>query len=240
MLLGYLYRPAGNGPFPAILFQHGNHKSLTTLSPSLYQPLADFFTSRGYLVFIPDRQILAIDKTQYSAALQAKLDTAPDAPATRDAQMVERMEIIGRDVVASVRWLIQQPDVNTNRVAMIGWFSGAVQALLAAPKDLPIRSYVSFSPGVTTWKEGISYQKMLVDAVRKAKAPIFLVFTENNQSLTPAEVLGREVMAKGKVNRSKIFPAYGKQGEYGRLFLENGEAIWGSDVLSFLEQTMNN
>src|SRR4051812_20052246 len=74
-LLGYLYRPEGAGPFPAVLFHHGDKNSLMSSEVAQWKAMAKFFTSRGYLLFLPDRHPEAIARSEYSAALQAQLQS---------------------------------------------------------------------------------------------------------------------------------------------------------------------
>ena len=50
-LKGTLYRPAGAGPFPAIVALHGG--GWRQASPTVYQNLGPWLAERGYLVFAP-------------------------------------------------------------------------------------------------------------------------------------------------------------------------------------------
>ena len=50
-LHGFLYRPQGNGPFPAILYNHGSEQN-----PGWKPALGEFFSSRGYVFFVPHRR----------------------------------------------------------------------------------------------------------------------------------------------------------------------------------------
>jgi dipeptidyl aminopeptidase/acylaminoacyl peptidase len=50
-LHGVLYKPEGNGPFPAILYNHGSEKD-----PGSKPALGVFFSSRGYVFFVPHRR----------------------------------------------------------------------------------------------------------------------------------------------------------------------------------------
>jgi len=51
VLHGFLYRPQGNGPFPAILYNHGSEEK-----PGTKPALGEFFSSRGYVFFVPHRR----------------------------------------------------------------------------------------------------------------------------------------------------------------------------------------
>ena len=235
MMLGYLYRPEGNGPFPAVIYNHGDHlKSLTEGEVAQWQPMAKLFTSHGYILFLPDRHTENIAKTEYSAALQRQMQSNPASPAVKNQQTIERLDLIHKDVDAALRWLRQQPDVDPKRIAMAGHLSGAVQTLYGSETS-EIRAIVAFSPGFTFWKTDTVLRGILTSAVRKSQPPIFLIYAQNNPILEPAETLGRELALKGKPNRSYIYPPFGETGKYLSL---KGTEIWGKDVLAFLEQTM--
>lgn len=47
-LRGFLYRPQGNGPFPAIVYNHGSEKTLAYVD-NLARP----FVRQGYVFFAP-------------------------------------------------------------------------------------------------------------------------------------------------------------------------------------------
>src|SRR5262249_10076050 len=50
ILMGWIYRPPGNGPFPAVLWNHGSEKN-----PVRHPELAQFYVSHGYVFFLPVR-----------------------------------------------------------------------------------------------------------------------------------------------------------------------------------------
>src|SRR5581483_7920261 len=50
-LHGFLWRPSGSGPFPAILWNHGSEKR-----PGSQPRLARFYTQKSYVFFVPHRR----------------------------------------------------------------------------------------------------------------------------------------------------------------------------------------
>src|SRR5262245_31410391 len=50
-LKGFIWKPAGVGPFPAILWNHGSERL-----PGTVDPVAPFFVARGYVFFVPHRR----------------------------------------------------------------------------------------------------------------------------------------------------------------------------------------
>ena len=235
MMLGYLYRPAGDGPFPAVIFHHRDHKSLMKSELVHLDKLVAFFTSKGYMLFLPDRHPDTFTTDEFSPELQKKLAAKNPDAATKDRRIMERYEIINRDVVASVEWLKRQPDVNTNQVILLGLASGAMQSLAALTK-VDVSAAVLFSPAATSWSDGAVVRNWLISSTRTAKAPILLIYTDD-QSLAPATALGPELDRKGKPNRMIIYPVAGQTSSLIANFVTEGIDVWGEDALKFLKQT---
>src|SRR4051794_2703950 len=81
-LKGTLYRPAGEGPFPAIVALHGG--GWRQASPVVYQYLGPWLAERGYVVFAPVYRSARAGAPTYSkggddgrAALQFVKGAAP-------------------------------------------------------------------------------------------------------------------------------------------------------------------
>jgi len=53
-LHGVLYKPDGNGPFPAVIFNHGSAPGM--LSSEAFEALGPVFVSRGWVFFAPYRR----------------------------------------------------------------------------------------------------------------------------------------------------------------------------------------
>src|SRR5262245_39869905 len=51
VLHGFIYKPQGKGPFPAILYNHGSEQY-----PGAKPPLGQFFSSQGDVFFVPHRR----------------------------------------------------------------------------------------------------------------------------------------------------------------------------------------
>src|SRR6266481_5501934 len=50
-LKGFVWKPPGEGPFPALLWNHGSEKS-----PGSVDTVAPYFISKGYVFFVPHRR----------------------------------------------------------------------------------------------------------------------------------------------------------------------------------------
>lgn len=103
----WLWRPAGAGPFPAVVLLHGCHG----VSPST-QAWGRWFRDRGYVA-------LAVDSWAARGIVDGCLPTSPDLPSS------ERFD----DAVGALRWLHDRPDVARERIGVIGWSNGGVFAM---------------------------------------------------------------------------------------------------------------
>jgi dienelactone hydrolase len=99
-------RPAGAGPFPAVVLLHGCHG----VSAST-RDWAQWFRDRGYVALIVD--------SWAPRRIRDGCVPGPDIPST------ERFD----DAVGALRWLHARPYVDPARVGVIGWSNGGVFAI---------------------------------------------------------------------------------------------------------------
>lgn len=225
-LHGFLWRPEGPGPFPAILWNHGSEK-LPGPAPALGQ----FYSAHSYVFFIPHRRGQGRSPGTYIQDLVAQ---AP--PADRGRRMMELQEAEVSDVVNALQFLRSQPFVDATRVAISGCSYGGIQTLLAGERDLGAIALVPFAPGAMSWGDPLVGQR-LVRAVKNAKAPVLLLQAANDFSLEPSRVLGGELARSGMHSAAKVYPAYGTSHDDGHGgFCRRATDVWGADVLTFLSE----
>ncbi|MCF1450181.1 dienelactone hydrolase family protein [Agrobacterium vitis] len=111
-LIGFLSRPEGDGPFPAIVVMHG----CGGLGSRLKNDVAGRFASQGYVVLVVDsfqtRQMKSTCQNTQRDGLFAMSDRVYDAYGALD-------------------FLSEKPFVDVRRVALMGFSSGGVTALEA-------------------------------------------------------------------------------------------------------------
>ena len=228
-LHGFIWKPQGTGPFPAIVWNHGSEKL-----PGSQPALAKFYTAHSYVFFVPHRRGQGRSQGDYIQDLVAQ---AP--PGERARRMVELQQAEVDDVIAALNYLRSQPFVDPARIVISGCSFGGIQTLLAGERDLGVKALVPFAPGAMSWEQNVPLQDRLVRAVDLAKAPVFLIQAENDYSLAPSRVLSKEANKKKKDFQSKIYPAFGsthQDGHWG--FCSSATDVWGNDVLAFLETQM--
>lgn len=220
-LYGFLYVPAGNGPFPAVLWNHGSEKR-----PGWQPQLASFYNSHGFVFFLPHRRGQGRSPGPY---IMDEIHSRRDLTAAVQAQ-----EAANEDVVAAMNWLKKQPEVDVNRIVVSGCSFGGIQTLLAAEKGLGARAFIAFAPAAESWSNGMLDER-LEDAVKRAKAPVFILQANNDYSTQPTEVLGK--IAKAHGGEARIYPRFGKtpeEGHWGFATTSAGIALWAEDVLEFI------
>jgi dienelactone hydrolase len=229
-LRGFLYKPEGEGPFPAIIWNHGSEKL-----PGQQPDLAKFYTKQGFVFFVPHRHGQGRSPGAYIQDLIEKYAATEKNRTLVEKHVVKLQEEYNQDVVAAVEWLKGQSFVDQQRLVMSGCSYGGIQTLLTAEKGLGLRAFIPFAPAAMSWAN-TELRKRLLEAVRGAKVPLFLVQAQNDYGLGPSEVLGPVIKRKGPPNQAKIYPPYGttpQEGHYAFATKEDAIAIWGSDVLDF-------
>ena len=226
-LHGFLWRPSGEGPFPAILWNHGSEKM-----PGSQPKLASFYTQHSYVFFVPHRRGQGRSPGRYIQSLVAE---AP--PSQRAARMIELQDEEVSDVIAALSYLKSQSFVDANRIAISGCSYGGIQTLLAGEHDLGVLALVPFAPGAMSWDRNPEVSIRLRRAVDHAQSPVFLLQAENDYSVEPSRVLTKEARNKGKDFRSHVYPAFGTTHQDGHwAFCSTATNVWGNDVLAFLER----
>lgn len=185
-LKGFLYRPEGKGPFPAIVALH-SCEGLTGQAPisERYRDWGERLMAAGFVVLFPD---------SFGAR-----GMGPQCSTGQRSQRSGRDRV--GDVEAARHWLQQQDYVAPDRVSLLGWANGAVAALWSvrprtAHKDgkPDFRSAVALHPGC----------RLLSETAWSARAPT-LILIGAKDDWTPAAPCEQMVAgARGRSARTSI------------------------------------
>lgn len=237
-LRGWIYKPAGagDGPFPAILYNHGSEKT-----PGWFPPLGKFWTDHGFVFFVPHRGGHGRSPGVYIVDEQQKFAATEKDPQKAREHTIRLHERANRDVVVAVAWLREQPFVARDKIVVAGISYGGIQTLLTAEQGLGAKAFVAFSPAAMSWQGNPLLRDRLLTAIQRAPAPIFLLQAQNDYDLGPMELLGAGLKRKGTPNRAKVYPVFGdkdnpKDGHGG--FAVRGAEVWGADVLEFVQAAL--
>jgi dienelactone hydrolase len=222
---GFLYRPAGAGPFPAIVFNHGSEKL-----PGNKLGQAMFYVRHGFVLFVPHRR----GHGRSSDAGPYIDDTPATSPAFSDVLVAQ-----SDDVMAAVAFVAARPYVDRKRVAVAGCSLGGIESLLAAERGTGIVAAVDFAGAAITWAKNEALRERMRSAARNARVPVLFLQAENDYDTTPSRALSDEMKAAGKPCGVHIFPPNGTTHADGHGFCTGGEhPPWGDEVLAFLAQAM--
>lgn len=231
-LQAMVFRPNGPGPFPAIVYAHGNEPDPSTLFETVGPPLAQ----RGYLVFAPHRRGAGLSAGTTPPLLRLLTDVERrEGAAARARVALEHLEGPHLDdMAAAIATAKQRPDVRPDQVYMIGNSFGGVLVLLAAERELGLAGAADFAGAALNWDGSELFRTRLTTAARNARIPLFLGQAANDASVGPTREIGRVLCAAGKTARAKIWPAYGVTSGDGHAFGIEAVPLWADEVLDFL------
>jgi carboxymethylenebutenolidase len=233
VLHGFIYKPEGKGPFPALLWNHGSERR-----PGWLPDLAPLFISRGYILFIPHRRGHGRSPGEYIMDQLARAKESRGLQA-RNKKLVELMEAHLEDQIAALTYLKGLPEVDTQRIAVAGCSFGGIQTILMAERGLGLRAAIDFAGAAQTWKESADLRDRMVKAVRQAQMPVLFIQAENDYDLAPSRTLAAEMEKANKPHASQFFPSFGKTAQDGHEFCVHGGEIWASKVFSYLAEAMH-
>lgn len=113
-ITGYLYKPEGQGPFPAVISMHGCNGLVSQdgkIDP-LYGAWGELLSREGYMVLLPD----SFGSRGYGDLCAIQPPTARPVQPNRD---------IPRDNYGALSYLSSRTDVRSNAIAILGQSFGA-------------------------------------------------------------------------------------------------------------------
>lgn len=130
-----VYSPDGPGPFPVVVINHGKSPGDPRTHPrARYLAMARTFVEMGYLVAIPMRQGFAGSGGRY---VSTRCDFTAMAMLQAD------------DIQSALEHLRQRPDVDPQRVLLIGQSLGGLATLALATRDpAGVQGVLNFAGGV--------------------------------------------------------------------------------------------
>jgi dienelactone hydrolase len=187
-LKALLFRPDGNGPFPAVIGLH-NCTGLNNTSGVLgtrYRDWSQRLVKDGYVVLLPDSNASRGVGSQCGVRSR---DVRADRERVADAN-------------AARAWLQSQAWIVPDRVSLLGWSSGAIGALwavraqpLAGAKDGPdFRSAVALYPGC----------RRLSNAAWSARVPTLILIGRADDQASAAACQQMVAGARGRSARVEI------------------------------------
>lgn len=189
---GVLYRPAGPGPFPAVVALHGCGglwRDKGKLS-NRHSDWGERLAAAGFMVLMPD----SYGSRGLGSQCGVKELTV----------RASRERVI--DAVAARRWLQSLPDVRADAITLLGWSGGGTTILSAIRADRSpadgkpdfIRA-IAFYPSCRMQSESTSF---------KARLPVMILMGANDDWTPPApcDFLAQAARRRGETINLVVYP----------------------------------
>jgi dienelactone hydrolase len=232
-LRGLLWKPEGAGPFPAVLYNHGSGPQSDLSRPAKLGPV---FARHGYVVLYLFRRGAGLSADQGAdAETLMNRALAEYGQAGRNEVQLQLLEAELADVLAGLDVLRARSDVDTARIAVVGYSFGGQLTLLLAERH-GIRAAAVFGAAAGSWESSSKLRDRLLAAVRRTTAPVFFIHAANDYSIAPGKKLDAEMARAGRSHRLKIYPAVGSTPRDGHDFIHQRVSSWEPDVFAFLDE----
>lgn len=138
-----VFRPAGPGPFPLALINHGRDwRERSRYGRQRYESAARFFVRKGYAVAVP----LRLGYGELAAAGDPETNVRCDQP-----RYTAALNAAGQQVADVLRFMATQPDIDASRTVLVGQSVGGLAALAALPQ---LGDVASAMPAASTGSAG--------------------------------------------------------------------------------------
>ncbi|MGE0005183.1 MAG: alpha/beta hydrolase family protein [Parvibaculaceae bacterium] len=230
-LKGYLFLPPGEGPFPAMICNHGSGIDKGTFD--VCRPgAAALLASWGIASFLPHRRGYG-NSTGPGWREEA---SAEFGTPEYDAQVSARLDRESDDVVAALSVIAEMPEIRQDHIGVMGSSFGGINTLLSAAKAPRFRCAVEFAGAAMNWERTPALRRLMTEAALRLTRPIFFIQAGNDYSTRPTSELAAALAPTGKTVWSRIYPAFGLTPMEGHLFESTGSRLWADDVRVFLER----
>jgi dienelactone hydrolase/tetratricopeptide (TPR) repeat protein len=237
MLEGFLFKPAGAGPFPTVVWNHGSEPNPG--AGKQFDGIADMFVPHGYVVFSPVRRGHDESEGEYIAVARGRVagshgQQAGDALVAR-LLPTEQLS----DQLAGLSYLKALPFVDTTRMVVAGCSFGGIMALLGAEGTHGFRASLPISPAAQNWDHNAPLKARLIAGVSDIRIPVFLIQPPRDASLGPVRDLGAEFTRLKKDYRGKVWPDTLKGREAGHCFGgDSGNRVWAGEAVAFFDSVL--
>jgi dienelactone hydrolase len=234
-----ILRPRGDGPFGAIVLNHGvgeGARERFLESPTLFLQAASAFVSRGYAVVMPLRRGFGESGGEF----------AEDAGDCRSPHYGRGERAAANDVLAAYEFARKLPYVDPRRMILAGQSAGGVASLYAAAQQpdglLAVLAFAAgrggnpaLHPGIPCAAEALA--ALFQDVGGSIRVPVLMYYAENDLYFGPAASRSwfQRLQAGGVDAEYVLQPPFGSNGHF--VFADGkGVELWLPTVERFLER----
>jgi dienelactone hydrolase len=245
--IAYVVRPAGNGPFPLVVMNHGvslNQRERSFFPIVEFRDAAMWFARRGYMVVAPSGSgygAAALDEPERGlySSFYSKIGSC-DNPNFHDA---------GLAVALLDKWIIDymadQKVIVPDNVVVVGQSAGGWAAIALSSRNLPsVRAIITFAAGRGGRVGGKPNNNCAPDKLvaatgefgRTARVPSLWIYIENDTFFGPAlsRRMHQAYTEAGGNAEYHLLPPFGNDGHF---LIDSADAIplWSPLVSQFLD-----
>jgi len=222
-----LFRPAGDGPFPLVIVNHGKAPGNPRFQErARYLVAARELVSRGYAVAVPMRQGFSKSGGSYIGG---------------GCNVESNGRVQADDVIAALDHFAARPDIDARRVVVIGQSHGGFTTLAVGALHRPeIAGLVNFAGGLRQ-ENCNGWERALADAVesyaKTTTVPSLWFYGDNDSFFTPEtwQRMHAQYTSGGGRARLVAFGSFGTDSH--ALFGSNrGSAVWLPELAAFFTQ----
>lgn len=230
-LAGFLFVPPGDGPFPAMVINHGS-----TIHQGSEEPcrpgIAALLNSWGVACLMPNRRGYG-----NSPGTPWRQDvSAPYGTREYDEALATRLDAESDDVVAAGAFLMDLPEIDGDHVGVMGSSFGGTVTLLAASKSDRFRCSVDFAGAAMNWEKTAALRALMLAAAHRLTRPACFLQAANDFSVRPTLDITEALKETDKVFESHVFPGFGATHMEGHMLFRDGIVVWAPRVRAFLER----
>jgi dienelactone hydrolase len=233
-----LFRPDGAGPFRLAIINHGSPRASerATVELPVFRQLSEWLLARGYAVALPLRRGYGEVGGKWDEGY-GRCDR-PDyvAAGTETA----------RDIEAVLLSLTQRPDIQKDKVLVLGQSAGAWGSLAFASHNPPaVAAYVNFAGGRGGRRNGEPNRNCAPDALVNAAAkfgatvrqPTLWLYSENDTFFGPDLVQRMHAAFVGAGGKASLhmFPPVGEDG-HRLIGVKEGKVHWEPVLDKFVRE----
>jgi dienelactone hydrolase len=230
-LQSYLFKPASGGPFPLVIYNHGlRFGDERAERPFFY--VARLLNDAGYAV-------LVLERRGYGAS---------DGPTFREEVrgdyrdlFVARVAAETGDALAAIEAIEREAEIDSSRIAMMGWSFGALVSVFAAARTHRLFAVINQAGGSLNFLRSSPLRDALEQASAVLTTPVCCMVAKNDGTVDGARRVHAILSGRGVPTELKIYPAFTpKQPIEGiapghLIFGAEGVPLWGNDVIRFLD-----
>jgi dienelactone hydrolase len=183
-LVGYLFKPQGGGPHPAIVMLHGRAGPYSSAAHGRYDAATlskrhkewgEFWAARGYIALLVD----SFGPRGYAEGFpRGSYGDRPDA--------VSEQTVRPLDAYGALKYLRGRRDVSPDRIGVQGWSNGGMTVLVTMSVQAP---GISNPTATTGFRAALAeYPGCGMDAVKgewKPYAPVLMLLGSADEEVSP-------------------------------------------------------